>query len=223
MRRGAGFDAQRAAMVERQLRGRGIDDERVLSAMGTVAREAFLPEAVRRRAYRDGALSIGFGQTISQPWVVAAICQGLALGGGERVLEVGTGSGYSAAVLARLAEQVVTIERIPELAELAAKALHEQGAVNVEVVVADGSAGLRDRGRFEAIAVHAAAPRAPRSLIEQLAPGGRLVVPIATGHVDLLTRFERTGPGSDPERDLAMDVIGPCRFVPLIGDEGFAG
>ena len=223
MRGGAGFDAQRAWMVERQLRGRGIEDERVLAAMGVVPREEFLPAAVRRRAYHDGALPIGLGQTISQPWVVAAICQGLALSGGESVLEVGTGSGYSAAILARLAERVVTIERIPELAANAAKVLGEQGAGNVEVLVADGSAGLPGGGPFDAIAVHASAPRAPRGLIEQLAPGGRLVVPIATPEADLLTRLERTGPGFDPDRDLAREVIGPCRFVPLIGEEGFAG
>jgi len=223
MARAGGFDDQRAAMVERQLRGRGINDERVLSAMGAVPREEFVPAAARRQAYHDGALAIGFGQTISQPWVVAAICQGLSLSGDESVLEVGTGSGYSAAILSRLAAIVVTIERVPELAAGAAKVLREQGAANVEVLVADGSAGLAGGGPFEAIAVHASAPRAPRGLIDQLAPGGRLVVPIATAQADLLTRFERKGPGLDPDRDLALEVIGPCRFVPLIGEEGFAG
>jgi protein-L-isoaspartate(D-aspartate) O-methyltransferase len=219
----AGFDAQRASMVERQLRGRGIEDERVLEAMGAVPREAFVPAAVRRRAYADGALPIGHEQTISQPWIVAAICQGLALGGDESVLEIGTGSGYSAAVLARLAEHVVTIERIPELAGQAVRALDELDARNVEVVVGDGSAGLPGRGPFDAIAVHASAPRVPLGLIEQLAPGGRLVAPIATQHADMLTVFTRTGPGFDPERDITTQVIGPTRFVPLIGEQGYAG
>jgi protein-L-isoaspartate(D-aspartate) O-methyltransferase len=221
--RAAGFDAQRATMVERQLRGRGIADERVLAAMGEVPREAFVPAVMRRRAYADGALPIGHEQTISQPWVVAAICQGLALHGDERVLEVGTGSGYSTAVLARLAKHVVTLERIPELAERATGSLAELGIGNVEVRVADGSVGLPDEAPFDAVAVHASAPRAPRALLEQLALGGRLVVPIATQAADLLTAFERTGPGLDPNRDLELEVIGPCRFVPLIGEQGFAG
>jgi protein-L-isoaspartate(D-aspartate) O-methyltransferase len=202
-------------MVERQLRRRDINDERVLDAMSTVPREAFLPEEVRARAYDDGALPIGHRQTISQPWVVAAICQGLSLGGQERVLEIGTGSGYSAAVLAHLAREVHSVERIPELAEAARGALEKLGVGNVEVRVGDGSRGLPEKAPFDAIAVHAATPEAPHSLLGQLSEGGRLVVPIATDSADMLTRFIREEDG------LRQETIGPCRFVPLIGAEGF--
>jgi protein-L-isoaspartate(D-aspartate) O-methyltransferase len=217
------FAAQRADMVERQLHRRGIDDQRVLDAMATVPREVFVPERYRRRAYADSALPIGHGQTISQPWIVAAICQALALEGSESVLEVGTGSGYSAAVLAMLVAEVITIERVEELANAARQTLAELGVHNVEVVVADGSAGLPDRERYQAIAVHAAAPSPPPTLIEQLAPGGRLVVPIATDAADMLTVFRRLEGGIDPETGdgLQRTVIGPCRFVPLIGTEGY--
>jgi protein-L-isoaspartate(D-aspartate) O-methyltransferase len=221
---GAGeFAAQRAGMVEHQLRRRGIGDERVLEAIASVPRERFVPERYRRRAYADSALPIGHGQTISQPWIVAAICEALALVGAGRVLEVGTGSGYSAAVLALLAGEVVTIERVPELAASARKLLSELGTANVEVVVGDGSAGLPERSPFDAIAVHAAAPLPPPTLIEQLAVGGRLVIPIATDTADMLTTFRRLQDQVDPEtgEGLERDVIGPCRFVPLIGTEGF--
>lgn len=203
-------------MVERQLRRRGISDERVLEAMGEVPRERFVPEPERARAYADRALSIGHGQTISQPWIVAAICQALELGGDERVLEVGTGSGYSAAVLARLAAEVLSVERIEPLAERARLTLEELGVANVEVLIADGSGGVAGRGPFDAIAVHAAAPSTPLGLISVLATGGRLVVPIADGPADILTLLT-TGPGGE----LSARVIGPSRFVPLIGDEGF--
>lgn len=209
------YAAARERMVERQLRRRSIHDERVLEAMGAVPREAFVPEDVRARAYDDGALPIGHRQTISQPWVVAAICQGLSLRGEERVLEIGTGSGYSAAVLARLAREVHGVERIPELAAGARAALASLGVENVEVIVADGSLGLPDAAPFDAIAVHAASPEAPHSLLAQLADGGRLVAPIATDSADMLTRFEHDGD------QLRQETIGPCRFVPLIGAEGF--
>jgi protein-L-isoaspartate(D-aspartate) O-methyltransferase len=202
-------------MVERQLRRRGIGDERVLEAMREVPRERFVPEDQRRRAYADSALPIGSGQTISQPWIVAAICQALELDGSERVLEIGTGSGYSTAVLARLAAEVLTIERHPELAREAEGRLRELAISNVEVIVGDGSRGLPDRAPFEGIAVHATAPGPPRSLIEQLAPGGRLVAPIAARGADMLTQYRRV------DDEVAAAVIGPCRFVPLIGEEGF--
>jgi protein-L-isoaspartate(D-aspartate) O-methyltransferase len=203
-------------MVERQLRRRGIDDERVLAAMGEVPREEFVAPTHRRRAYADSALPIGAGQTISQPWIVAAICQALALQGHERVLEVGTGSGYSAAVLARLAAEVITLERHPELAEEAREVLSRLGFANVEVVVGDGSLGLPERAPFEAIAVHATAPAPPARLLSQLAEGGRLVVPVASRGADILTAYRRRG------EELESFVIGPCRFVPLIGDEGYS-
>jgi protein-L-isoaspartate(D-aspartate) O-methyltransferase len=209
------FPVLREQMVERQLRRRGISDERVLEAMGAVPREHFVPESVRRSAYNDSALPIGHQQTISQPWVVAAICQALRLTGSERVLEVGTGSGYSAAVLARIADRVISIERVAELGEAARQKLEELGIPNVEVIVGDGSRGHREASPYEGIAVHAATPEAPHSLLAQLAADGRLVVPIATGTADLLTAFVREN------GDLRQETIGPCRFVPLLGAEGF--
>lgn len=202
-------------MVDRQLRKRGIHDERVLEAMGEVPRELFVPEEVRRGAYNDSALPIGEGQTISQPWVVAAICQAMELDGDEKVLEIGTGSGYSTAILAQLAPRVISLERIRELADQARIHLEELGTRGAEVIVADGSQGHSDEAPYDAIAVHAASPEAPHSLLAQLAPDGRLVVPIATGSADLLTVFWRDGGG------LHQETIGPCRFVPLIGAEGF--
>jgi protein-L-isoaspartate(D-aspartate) O-methyltransferase len=218
----AEFAAQRERMVEWQLRQRGIADERVLEAMAVVPRERFVPEGYRRRAYADSALPIGFGQTISQPWIVAAICEALSLQGGWTVLEVGTGSGYSAAVLATLAGEVITVERVGDLAAAAREALEELGVTNVEVVVGDGSRGNPERAPFEGIAVHATAPAPPPTLIEQLSVGGRLVVPIATDAADMLTVFKRVADELGPEGEgLERAVIGPCRFVPLIGSEGF--
>jgi protein-L-isoaspartate(D-aspartate) O-methyltransferase len=219
----AEFAAQRTEMVEWQLRRRGIRDQRVLEAMATVPRELFVPERYRRRAYADSALPIGHGQTISQPWIVAAICEALALEGSERVLEIGTGSGYSAAVLAMLADEVITVERVEELAIAARRLLAEIGISKVEVVVGDGSAGLPDRAPYEAVAVHATAPSPPSTLIKQLAPGGRLVIPIATDAADMLTVFRRLEGQVDPKTGGGLEqvVIGPCRFVPLIGSEGY--
>ncbi|MET0558951.1 MAG: protein-L-isoaspartate(D-aspartate) O-methyltransferase [Solirubrobacterales bacterium] len=202
-------------MVERQLRRRGIADERVLAAMAAVPREAFVPAALRHRAYADSALPIGEGQTISQPWIVAAICQALVLRGEERVLEIGTGSGYSTAVLALLAAEVVSVERHRSLADAARGTLGRLGVENVEVTLGDGSRGLPGRGLFGAIAVHAAAPAPPPSLLAQLAEGGRLVVPIATGEVEMLTALRRRG------TELEVEKLGPCRFVPLIGEAGY--
>jgi protein-L-isoaspartate(D-aspartate) O-methyltransferase len=204
-------------MVERQLRRRGIEDERVLAAMEAVPREAFVPESVRGQAYADSALPIGEEQTISQPWIVAAICQALRLSGSELVLEIGTGSGYSAAVLARLAAHVVSIERHPGLSRRAAEALGGLEIRNVELLIGDGSLGVPERAPFDAIAVHATAPAAPPALLDQLADGGRLVVPITGDEADMLTVLRREG-----ER-IEREVIGPCRFVPLIGEEGFSG
>ena len=210
------FGSARRRMVDRQLRRRGIEDERVLAAMEAVPRELFLPEAMRGRAYADSALPIGEEQTISQPWIVAAICQALELEGSELVLEVGTGSGYSAAVLARLAAHVVSIERHEPLSRAAAQALATLAVRNVELVVGDGSLGVPARAPFDAIAVHATAPAAPPALVDQLAEGGRLVVPIAAGDADVLTVLRRQGD------QVETHEIGPCRFVPLIGEEGFS-
>jgi protein-L-isoaspartate(D-aspartate) O-methyltransferase len=202
-------------MVERQLRGRGISDERVLAAMGRVPRELFVPESLRAYAYDDGALPIGHRQTISQPFVVATICSLLALEGDERVLDVGTGSGYQAAVLADLAAEVVTIERIPELAGIAKRALAEAGYANVEVRVGDGSLGVPERAPFHAIAVAAAAPTVPPALYAQLTEGGRVVVPRGTRWGQDLVVVVRT-----PDGPVERTSI-PVRFVPLLGDEGF--
>ena len=175
-------------MVERQLRRRGIHDERVLAAMAEVPRERFVPPDQHRRAYRDGALRIGEGQTISQPWIVACMCQLLELRGTETVLEVGTGSGYAAAVLSRTCAQVVTIERYESLAQVAAETLAELGYANVEVRVGDGARGAPDRAPFEGISVTATAQREPPpALLEQLAPGATLeragVVTLGRGKV----------------------------------------
>jgi protein-L-isoaspartate(D-aspartate) O-methyltransferase len=199
-------------MVERQLRRRGIVDERVLAAMAAVPRERFLPENRRDDAYRDGAVHIGEGQTMSQPWVVACMTALLELKGGERVLEVGAGSGYGAAVLSRCAAEVVTIERRAPLAAAAREALADLGYGNVEVRPGDGSAGAPDRAPFGGISVTAAAEgRPPPPLLDQLEPGAALVCPVSRDGDEWLMRF----------RDGAEEAVVPVRFVPLVaGDAG---
>jgi protein-L-isoaspartate(D-aspartate) O-methyltransferase len=197
-------------MVERQLRRRGISDERVLAAMGQVPRERFVPPRERSRAYRDGALPIGSGQTISQPWIVAAMAQALALSGGERALEVGCGSGYSAAVLSLLCHEVVAVERHVALADQAAALLREQDRANVEVRVGDGTLGAPDRAPFDAISVTAAADGdPPPALLRQLAPGGTLVCPVRRADGEHLVRV----------RDGAEELLAAVRFVPLVSDQ----
>jgi len=205
----------RARMVQRQLRERDVSDERVLEAMAKVPRELFVPEQLRDRAYDDAALPIGGGQTISQPYMVAKICEALALRGDEHVLDVGTGSGYQAAVLAELAAEVDTIERIRELAELARSNLAAAGYERVRVHVGDGTRGLPERAPFDAIAVAAAAPRLPQTLYEQLEPRGRLVVPVGQFGIQRLEVIVRS-----PEGPAVIKSV-PCRFVPLLGEEGF--
>jgi protein-L-isoaspartate(D-aspartate) O-methyltransferase len=202
-------------MVEQQLRGRDVVDERVLAAMERVPRELFVPERLQRRAYEDAALPIGQGQTISQPYMVARIAEALALTGDEHVLDVGTGSGYQAAVLAELAEEVDTIERIPALAEQARDNLKAAGYERVQVHVGDGSQGLAARAPFSAIAVAAAAPELPQTLYEQLELRGRLVVPVGRRGVQQLQVIVRS-----PEGPAVLRSV-PCRFVPLLGEEGF--
>ena len=196
-------------MVERQLRRRGIYDVRVLAAMNEVPRELFLPKAQRRRAYRDGAVRIGEGQTMSQPWIVACMAQLLELHGSETVLEVGTGSGYGAAVLSRLCREVVTIERYESLAVRAEETLHELGYDNVVVGVGDGSLGAPERAPFGGISVTATArDDPPRALLEQLEPGAALVCPVDRNGRELLMRF----------RDGEEEAVTGVRFVPLVTD-----
>jgi protein-L-isoaspartate(D-aspartate) O-methyltransferase len=202
-------------MVEDQLRGRDVADERVLAAMEQVPRELFVPEDAWPKAYADAALPIGHDQTISQPYMVARICEVLGLTGRERVLDVGSGSGYQAAVLAELAAEVHTIERIPELAEQARENLAAAGYERVQVHVGDGSVGLPGHAPFDAIAVAAAAPALPERLYEQLEPRGRLAVPIGGRWGQRLELVVRSPEGPAVVRSV------PCRFVPLVGKEGF--
>ena len=209
------YRAERLRMVEDQLRGRDIVDERVLAAMERVPRELFLPEEERGRAYDDAALPIGHDQTISQPYMVARIAEALGLTGGERVLDVGTGSGYQAAVLAELGAEVHTIERIEELAEQARANLAAAGYDRVEVHVGDGTLGLPEHAPFEAIAVAAAAPGLPQRLYDQLEPRGRLAVPVGGRWGQRLEVIVRSPAGPAIVRSV------PCRFVPLVGQEGF--
>jgi protein-L-isoaspartate(D-aspartate) O-methyltransferase len=208
-------DAARRAMVDRQLRGRDIADGRVLDAMARVPRELFVPETERDRAYADAALPIGHGQTISQPYMVARIAEALSLRPGEVVLDVGTGSGYQAAVLAELGADVLTIERIPELAERARESLAAAGYDGVEVRIGDGTLGVPERAPFDAIAVAAAAPGFPETLYDQLRPRGRLVVPVGGQRAQRLELIVRS-----PEGPAVVHSV-PCRFVPLVGEEGF--
>jgi len=199
-------------MVEQQLRARGIDDERVLEAMERVPRELFVPPAVRSHAYDDAALPIGSHQTISQPYMVARICAELQLRGDEKVLDIGTGSGYQAAVLAELAREVHSVERIPALVESARAALAEAGyGGRVHVVEGDGSLGLAAEAPFAAIAVAAAAPEPPPALLDQLERGGRLAIPIGPPEQQFLRVYIATHEG--PAEYAAV----PCRFVPLVG------
>jgi protein-L-isoaspartate(D-aspartate) O-methyltransferase len=202
-------------MVEDQLRARDIVDQRVLDAMERVPRELFVPEGEQHRAYADAALPIGHGQTISQPYMVARIAEALGLVGGEKVLDVGTGSGYQAAVLAELAGEVHTIERIPELEEQARKNLAEAGYDRVQVHLGDGSLGLPAEAPFTAIAVAAAAPGLPELLYEQLEPRGRLAVPVGGRWGQRLEVIVRS-----PEGPAVVHSV-PCRFVPLVGEQGF--
>ncbi|HEX5691355.1 MAG TPA: protein-L-isoaspartate(D-aspartate) O-methyltransferase, partial [Roseiflexaceae bacterium] len=190
---------------------RGIDDERVLAAMAEVPRHLFVPEEMRAHAYQDRALPIEEQQTISQPFIVALMAQALLLAGDERVLEIGAGSGYAAAILSRLAAEVYTIERWPSLAESAQQRLNELGYTNIHVIVGDGTAGLPAYAPFDAIVVAAAAPWAPKPLREQLSDRGRLVIPVGGRDEQLLLRMTRHGSEVRTER------LSGVRFVPLIG------
>ncbi len=205
----------RRNMVEDQLRRRGIKDERVLQAFLKVPRHKFVRPQDLWHAYEDFPLSIGYGQTISQPYMVAIMTELLMLNGSERVLEVGTGSGYQAAILAELAKEVFTIERIPELAHRAEQLLRELGYNNVHVFVGDGSKGLLEYAPYDGIVVTAAAPAPPRPLMEQLKDGGRLIVPVGSRKLQELLRITRKG------SEFHIENFGPCLFVPLIGESGW--
>jgi protein-L-isoaspartate(D-aspartate) O-methyltransferase len=208
----------RRRMVERQIAARGVRDPRVLRAMGFVPRERFVPEQERSRAYSDSPLPIGGGQTISQPYIVAFVSEALELSHGDRVLEIGAGSGYAAAVLAAMGAEVVTVERDPVLAGRARSALEQAGYTGVRVVDGDGSLGWPPGAPYDAISVTAAAPTIPVALTDQLADGGRMVIPVGGfAEGQRLVRIRRSGGG-----ELRREELLAVRFVPLVGEQGWA-
>jgi protein-L-isoaspartate(D-aspartate) O-methyltransferase len=197
------------------LRAKGIRDLAVLRAFAQTPRHLFVPAALRHRAYEDAALPIGNGQTISQPFTQARYLETLELGGAERVLEIGTGSGYQTALLAALAEQVFTIERVRALAESAQAALRAAGVGNVSLLVGDGTLGWSAYAPYQAVLVAAGGPEVPQPLLEQLAPAGRLIIPLGAKGAQTLTLVQRT------EAGLRTTTLGDARFVPLVGEHGF--
>jgi protein-L-isoaspartate(D-aspartate) O-methyltransferase len=211
----ADLERERNEMVRRQIRGRRVYDELVLEAMRAVPRHRFVPAHMRGSAYRDAPLPIGEGQTISQPYVVGFMTAALQLSGDERVLEIGTGSGYQAAILAHIAREVISVERLPRLAEEARRTLAELGYDNLRVVVGDGTRGWPGEAPYDAIMVTAASPEVPRPLLQQLAEGGRLVAPVGPRHTQQLVRVQREG--AEFKRE---DLLGVA-FVPLIGEHGW--
>jgi protein-L-isoaspartate(D-aspartate) O-methyltransferase len=213
-RLGDSFGGYRARLVE-ELRARGIQDLAVLRAFGEVPRHLFVPDVLRHQAYDDTSLPIGHGQTISQPSTQATYLEALALTGRERVLEIGTGSGYQTALLAMLAGDVVSVERIAPLAQAAKRALDSAGVRNVLVVTGDGTLGWRPRAPYDGIVVAAAGPRVPTPLLDQLADGGRLVAPVTADRGQTLHRVTRRG------TTLELQDLGPVQFVPLVGRHGF--
>ncbi|HTS87829.1 MAG TPA: protein-L-isoaspartate(D-aspartate) O-methyltransferase [Gemmatimonadales bacterium] len=212
-----GYGGYRSQLVS-ELASKGIRDLAVLRAVSEVPRHLFVPESVRHRAYEDTALPIGAGQTISQPWVQARCLELAALTGHDRVLEVGTGSGYQTALLARCAEQVFSVERIPALAKAARNTLESTGIRNTSILLGDGTLGWRPYAPYNAILVAAASPEVPEPLLEQLAPGGRLILPLGDRANQTLTLVLKDGEGN-----LSSRPASGVRFVPLIGQFGFAG
>jgi protein-L-isoaspartate(D-aspartate) O-methyltransferase len=209
------YTVLRHRMVQRQIRNRGVRDERLLGAMEDVPRHLFVGEAYRGDAYSDTPLPIGRGQTISQPYMVAAMTECLALQGSEVVLEVGTGSGYQAAILAKLARKVYTVERIPRLASRAREVLGQVGATNVVALEGDGSVGLAEHAPYDAILIAAGVRRIPEAILPQLADGGRLAVPVGGRDHQVLVLVRRSGD------DFQESRLTPCVFVPLIGQGGW--
>lgn len=209
------FAGQREYMVREQIERRGIHDPLVLTAMRNIPRHEFVPVDQHHYAYSDGALGIEMGQTISQPYIVALMTELLQLTGDEKVLEVGTGSGYQAAILAQVAAQVHTIERHAPLAESAQQKLISLGVTNVQVHVGDGTLGLLEQAPFQAIMVTAAAPKTPKSLLDQLCDGGRLVIPVGGKYSQRLEVWQREG------SKFEQQTITAVAFVPLMGDEGW--
>jgi protein-L-isoaspartate(D-aspartate) O-methyltransferase len=212
------FQKQRMKMVDGQLRARGIVDQRVLKAMKKIPRHLFVDEVLVEQAYNDNPLPIDSRQTISQPYIVALMSEAMELAGKEKVLEIGSGSGYQTAILAELAERVLTIERIAALATRARKVLESLNYYNVAIRVGDGTYGWREESPFAAIMVTAGAPRIPKLLIEQLVVGGRLVIPVGNRDAQVLLKLTRLS--QDPE-DLKQEDLGGCRFVDLIGEYGW--
>jgi protein-L-isoaspartate(D-aspartate) O-methyltransferase len=212
---GDSYGGYRAQLVD-TLRQKGVRDLAVLHAIRQVPRHLFVPESVRHRAYDDAALPIGAGQTISQPYVQARYLELIGLTGRERVLEVGTGSGYQTALLAVLTETVFSVERLPALAASARTALESAGIRNATVLVGDGTLGWRPFAPYDAILVAAASPAIPEPLVEQLAPGGRMVIPLGDRDTQSLTLVRR-----DPAAGVQITTLGDVRFVPLVGKHGF--
>lgn len=208
----ASFAEDRQRMVARQIAARGVEDHRVLAALRAVRRHRFVPESVRAEAYADWPLPIGFGQTISQPYIVAVMSEALCLRGDERVLEIGTGSGYQTAVLSELANSVFTVERVAELQERALRVLHAEGCANVSARVDDGRRGWPEEAPFDAILVTAAPPRVPPELVAQLAPAGRLVIPVGPQGAGQSLEVLR----KDAQGELSEETLFRVRFVPLL-------
>jgi len=205
-------------MVDSQIRSRGIRDARLLKVMETIPRHLFVNEALREQAYNDNPLPIDEEQTISQPYIVALMTEAMELKGAEKILEIGTGSGYQTAILAELGERVFSIERIASLAGRARKILDGLHYFNVAIRVGDGTYGWKEESPFDAIIVTAGAPDIPKKLVEQLAVGARLVIPVGGRHTQMLTKVTRL---SEDVNDVKKDNLGGCRFVDLVGDHGW--
>lgn len=210
------FAIARRRMVQDQVISRGVTDQRVIDAMMKVPRHKFVEEAFEAKAYQDAPLPIGERQTISQPYMVAVMSEALELNGSETVLEIGTGSGYQAAVLALLADRVFSVERIPSLARRARKILDSCGYTKVNIRLADGTLGWQEMGPFDGIIVTAGAPDVPQEYLAQLAVGGRLLIPVGPRDTQVLMRITRT-----EENEFQEEKLLGCRFVPLIGDRGW--